>query len=146
MTFREFSSLRTFAEHSLKMATKETIADPFARRVVSIDILATARHMIGRPEYFSPLAQSTVNERLRLGYVPYATLLRSGNYERSFGWTHAGRFTSVGSTSPLAVFHELGGRVPGKPPKRSVLVEPTIKRDVILFELFAKTYFLEIGA
>jgi hypothetical protein len=142
---REFLSIGTFARHTAGLAVREIAADTAGRTAVASAIVVNAQGMIGHPSNFTPLAQSTVRQRLRLGYQPYATLLRTGDYQRSFGWAHSGpRTTDAGSSSPLALFHELGGKLPGKPPKRSVLVDPTIKRDVILFKLFAKTYFLII--
>lgn len=143
---REFASIRTFALHAEAMALREPVADALGRRAVGELMVATAVNMIGKPANFWPLAASTVKERMRLGYSPYATLLRSGNYQRSFGWAHSGpRATGVGSTSPIARYHELG-TPDDRPPKRSVLIDPSIKRDMLYFELYAKTYFLGVGA
>jgi phage gpG-like protein len=143
---REFSSLGALAKHAFAVAAREPFAQASGRGVVGESMVGLAQSMIGHSMNFAPLAESTVRERLRLGYQPYTTLLRSGEYRRSFSWSHYNaRITDVGSTSPFAPYHELGTPT-NKPPKRSVLIEPSIRRDAIYFELFAKTYFLVIDA
>lgn len=144
MSERVFDSLEMFAEHCEQLRQRERLADIKARQAVVETITTTAQQMIGKPSNFAPLARSTVRERLRLGFAPYATLLRTGDYQRSFSWAHLGsRKSAVGSSRPDALYHELG--VPGKLPQRSVLAEPTKRRDLPLFELYQLEYRLVLG-
>ena len=91
-----------------------------------------------------PLADSTVRERTRLGWSPDDPLLRSGTYRDSNSWGHVTpELTVVGSTDRIAPFHELGGKVQGKPPKRSTLAATASEKNIEGFELFCKIFSLE---
>lgn len=146
MSERVFESLELFIAHCELLRQKERLADIRARQAVVETVVHTAQNMIGKPSNFAPLAKSTVAERLRLGFSPYATLLRSGDYARSFSWAHVNsRESAAGSTRPDAIYHESGGPIEGRPPRRSVLAEPTRKRDKAYFELYQVEYRLKLG-
>lgn len=141
---KEFASISAFARYAIECEAREPLALGLAHRAVAETIVQTAQSMIGHPSNFVPLKRSTVKERLRLGYTPYATLLRTGDYKRSFQWVSEGLGeTVIGSDAPFAVYHELGTPT-NRPPKRSVLIDPTRQRNLILFELFRTTYFVGI--
>ena len=86
---------------------------------------------------WAPLADSTMEEKTRLGYAPPDNpLLRMGDLRDSIGHQvteHAGSpAVVVGSTSPIAVYQELGSR---RMPARSFLAGALFrKRDEAINE------------
>lgn len=142
---RVFSSLGAFAEHMRMLYVKERAADIAGRGAVAETLSHLSQDMLGKASLFKPLAPSTVAERRRLGYAPYETLLRSGDLRKSISWAHTGsRESGVGSSSPYAIYHVLGGKVPGRPPVRDFLTTPVQQKNLVLFELYGKTYRLTL--
>jgi phage gpG-like protein len=65
---------------------------------------------------WAPLADSTEEEKARLGYPPDAPLLREGDLKNSFSHEVRGLEAVVGSTDPVMVYHEFGtSRMPPRP-------------------------------
>lgn len=102
---------------------------------------------------WAALAPSTIQDRLRLGFGPGPTLVRTGNYRASFvssgaqhysqAWRSSGLFAlEEGSESVLATFHEGGTRrMPARPvTDLDSAAEGRIGRavDQVLHRLFAR--------
>lgn len=77
---------------------------------------------------WSPLAQSTIEQKRRLGY-PDSILTRTGDLRKSFDFNARGKTLTIESYSPYAGFHQTGTR---KMPARKLLpddgdTEPNLK-------------------
>lgn len=138
---RSFVSLDAFVAHLEQLRIRERAADIAGRRAVVETISHLARERLGKPSFFTPLAKSTMAERSRLGYAANQPLIRTGALRESISWAHLdSRESGVGSSSPYAVYHELGGKVPGRPPQRSFLAATAHDKEKTLFGLYATTY------
>lgn len=100
--------------------------------VVAQRIEDTARAEIGHyqdaigpfPEW-DPLAQSTEEDKARLGYPLDAPLLRTGETRDSFSHQVDGLEAVIGSTDEKLVFHELGtSKIPPRP-----VLGPAVERN-----------------
>ncbi len=101
--------LRKVQHHALKAAS--TLIENDAREQIG--------HYQGQhgeyPEW-APLAQSTEEEKARLGYPADAPLLRKGDLQKSFSHSVEGLEAVVGSTDPVMVYHEFGtSKMPPRP-------------------------------
>ena len=116
-------SLASFAEHLVmrEIATLEALhhgLDAVAKKIE-----ATAKEEIGvyQPEVgpfqeWAPLADSTENEKARLGYAVDAPLLRDGTLRDSIKHEVAGLEAVVGSESDIAAYQEFGtDKIPPRP-------------------------------
>jgi HK97 gp10 family phage protein len=67
---------------------------------------------------WDPLAPSTIEDKAGLGFGPpdYAPLYRTGEMQESISGSAVGLTGVVGSTDPVAVFHEFGtSKMPPRP-------------------------------
>ncbi len=144
---KEFSSLRAFAAHMDELRKRERMANTVARGAVAKDLTVEVQRRIGKYQPgWQRLAPSTLARRRAMGYTAETPLLMTGEYQRSWSWGHTGTGeTGVGSSSPLAPYHELGGRVDGHPPRRSVLMEASRDKDVALFLVYCQIYREALG-
>lgn len=71
----------------------------------------------GRPVRWAALSQSTIRQRLRLGFGSGPILYRTGALARGFRWSAAKRSFKVWNTSPLFPYHQYGTRrgIPARP-------------------------------
>lgn len=112
---REFMSLGDFALHLAAMATAvEVVAQQTlgkAARLIEREAKAEIGHYQPATAHFAawaPLADATVEDRVRKGYSPDEPLLREGTLRDSIGHQVSGLEALVGSTSDIAVYQELG--------------------------------------
>lgn len=71
---------------------------------------------VGSFQAWAPLADSTKEERVRLGFTPDDPLFRSGGLKMSIGHEVWGLEAAVGSTSEIMVYQELGtATIPARP-------------------------------
>lgn len=92
------------------------------------------------PVYFpawEPLAQSTIDDKTTLGFGPpdYQPLYRTGQMEQSISGAAVGLVGAVGSTDPVAVYHEFGAPQANLPPRpflaRAVAeIQPLLHRRI----------------
>lgn len=119
----EFTSLGHFARH---LATLEVAVALELRRgldKVASAVKQTAKDEIGvyQPAIgpfaaWSPLAESTVADRVAKGYSPDQPLLRDGTMRDSIDKDVSGLEAVIGSTSDIAVYQELGtDKIPPRP-------------------------------
>ena len=132
MRLKEFDSAISFAEHMLKIE--------FAMRAVmhkSLGHVLTlleedmqkqiGEYQSGAGPYpaWATLADSTEEEKGRLGYPLNAPLLRDGELQKSFQHEQEGMEGVVGSTDPVMVYHEFGtAKMPPRP-----VVGPALYRN-----------------
>jgi HK97 gp10 family phage protein len=121
---QEFQSLEAFALHIVMVEaawrTQRKAALNEAAKIIKKD----AREQIGEyqpaagnyPEW-APLAESTEDEKARLGAPPDAPLYRFGDLQKSFRSTPVGHDeVIVGSTDPNMEWHEFGtNKMPPRP-------------------------------
>jgi hypothetical protein len=136
---RTFSSLGAFAVFLERAIAAELVADTAARGEVAHFFAEEARKRIGHPEQLPPpLQEATQRERVRLGYAADETLLREGGLQESIAWEPDGtRSTIFGSTSPIAMYHELGM---GHEPQRAFLSTTVVEKDAEGLTLYAATF------
>lgn len=131
---QEFESLEAFAFHLVAAAVAMKVAKKHALREATKVICADARKQIGEyqeavGEYpaWEPLAESTEDEKARLGAPPDAPLLRYGDLQKSFrGEVINDNEAIAGSTDPVMNYHELGT---SKMPPRPVLGPAYVKNE-----------------
>lgn len=75
---------------------------------------------------WQPLAESTIRDRARQGYGPGPILQRTKDLRDSLvdparASRKTARTMSYGTSVPHARFHQEGGSIPGRPPKRVIL-------------------------
>jgi HK97 gp10 family phage protein len=120
---KEFTSLGQFARH---LATLEVAVALELR--AGLDQVATAvkekakdeigeyQKAIGPFPAWAPLAESTVADRVANGYSPDEPLLRTGEMRDSIDKSVSGMEATIGSTSQIAVYQELGtDKIPPRP-------------------------------
>jgi HK97 gp10 family phage protein len=120
---KEFTSLGQFARH---LATLEVAVALELR--AGLDQVATAvkekakdeigeyQKAIGPFPAWAPLAESTVADRVAKGYSPDEPLLRTGEMRDSIDKSVSGMEATIGSTSQIAVYQELGtDKIPPRP-------------------------------
>lgn len=81
---------------------------------------------VGNYSAWADLAESTEDEKARLGAPPDAPLLRFGDLAKSFRFSVEGEEVYAGSTDPIMEYHEFGT---SKMPPRSV-VGPAVMKNI----------------
>ena len=127
---RSFDSFGAFASHLTIVAAAERIAlheglkkaaemiEATAREEVGVyqDAVGTTQGDIGVFPAWAQLAESTERQKERMGYPLDAPLLASGEMRDSFSHHVMGLKAVIGSTDPVAVYHETGTeRMPPRP-------------------------------
>lgn len=112
---KTFSSFSDLANHILNNLPNEAIALHYGLHEACQVIEKKARDKfgvyqkeMGPFERWQELAESTKDERERLGYTPDEPLLRSGELRDSIGYEVHLLEGIVGSTSDIMVYQELG--------------------------------------
>ena len=113
-------SIRAFAEHLLKVGAVIKLAERPALRAAGKIVRDEARSEIGHYQpargpfgAWAPLADSTLAEKMNLGYAPPDNpLLRTGDLRASIGytvtWSPAGASVHIGSDAVQARILEMG--------------------------------------
>ena len=120
---KEFDSMAALAKHLVSLEVKRLVvmhsAMDHAAQVVektAKDKIGTYQPEVGQFAAWAPLADATVADRIAQGYSPDEPLLRSGALRDSI--KHEAGFTEaiIGSTSPIALYQELGtSKIPPRP-------------------------------
>ena len=120
---KEFTSLGQFARHlaTLEVAVAlelrnglETVARAVKEKAK--DEIGEYQAAIGPFPAWAPLAESTVADRVAKGYSPDEPLLRTGEMRDSIDKSVSGMEATIGSTSQIAVYQELGtDKIPPRP-------------------------------
>lgn len=132
MRLREFDNALSFAEHLIKIEfAMAAVMHKSLGHVLTV-LEEDMRKQIG--EYqgsagsypaWASLADSTEEEKGRLGYPLNAPLLREGDLQKSFQHDQDGNEGIVGSTDPVMVYHEFGTvKMPPRP-----VVGPALYRN-----------------
>ena len=116
-------SLTSFVAHLAEMQVTTILALRAGLHVVASHIEKDAKEKIGHYQdatgpfgAWEPLAESTEDEKARLGYPTDAPLLRSGDLRDSIQHEVAGLEAVVGSKSEIAAYQEFGtDRIPPRP-------------------------------
>lgn len=120
---REFADVATFAEHllTLNLAIAESAHKGLekAAKLIEKDAKRQIGHYqpsVGPFQDWAPLAESTEEEKARLGYPLDAPLLREGQLRDSIEHEVSGLEAVVGSKSDIAAYQEFGTRtIPPRP-------------------------------
>lgn len=130
---REFGSFGEFAGHLLELQVTEALALHKALDAVGGLIESTAKSEIGFYQgavggfaAWEQLADSTEQEKVRLGFEPEAPLLRTGELGESIGHEVDALEVVTGSVSDVMVYQEIG--TPTIPP-RAVLGPAAIHNE-----------------
>ncbi len=123
---RSFNSIDAFLPHLARMHGRGAAHAQKTLDKAAAVVQQAAKDRIGVPEQpaagpfvaWAPLADSTQEERARLGYPPADALLRSGETRDSIERNSEGSQAVVGSNSDILLWQELGTR---SIPPRSVL-------------------------
>jgi HK97 gp10 family phage protein len=115
---KTFNSLISFSKYLKNVAVKEIVFIHSGLEKCAKLIEDSAKDEIGhlQPEVgpfpaWSPLTQSTISEKIRLGYVyneDYNPLYRTGELQASISHTVNANEALIGSTSPIMIYHEFG--------------------------------------
>ncbi len=112
---KEFKEIGHFIAHLTEMAAAETLALHDGLKKCAVAVERTAKAEIGHYQdeagYFPgwvELAEATKADRLRQGYSENDPLLRSGDLRDSISHEIAWLDASIGSTSDIIVYQELG--------------------------------------
>lgn len=118
-------TLKRFAAHIAHCARAQPVLERIALAEAADDMAETARGYIGEyqgpaPPFpaWSPLAESTIEDRVRQGYTPDDPLLREGDLRASIGGFVQGRSAVVASNSRVALWQEMGTAT--IPPRASI--------------------------
>lgn len=119
----KFESLGALALHLAERQVKLAVELHEGLRVVAESVEKTAKEKIGEYQSESgpfqawePLAESTEDEKARMGYPSDAPLLREGDLRDSIQHEVAGLEAVVGSRSPIAAYQEFGtSKIPPRP-------------------------------
>jgi phage gpG-like protein len=135
---KEFNSPGAFARHLVRLAAIAPEVDHHITEKSAEEIQKTAAGMIGQYQEgvgpfpkWEELADSTEQEKARLGYSLDAPLLRDGTLKASIKQTTVGSEAVIGSSNPLMVYHELGTEhIPPRPALGPAAIhsEPRIRR------------------
>ncbi|EJN07786.1 hypothetical protein [Herbaspirillum sp. YR522] len=118
-----FDSPGAFARHLLKLGALQPEVDKHIVEKSAEEVRRTAAGMIGQYQgaigpypKWEELADSTEQEKKRLGYSLEAPLLRTGDLKKSIKKTTEGNSAVVGSADKKMVYHELGTlHIPPRP-------------------------------
>jgi HK97 gp10 family phage protein len=132
MNTREFDGVLAFAEHLLKievgLAVIEHRAIGTALTILERDMveqIGEYQDSVGPYPAWATLADSTEDEKARLGYPLNAPLEREGDLKASFSHEQSGDEGVVGSTDPVMEYHEFGtSKMPPRP-----VVGPALERN-----------------
>lgn len=130
---QQFESLEALAVHMVATAFQWRAARRAAlweaARLIREDARAQIGHYqdaVGNYPAWEPLAESTEDEKARLGYETEAPLLREGDLRNSFRRSMDGDDAVViGSTDPVMEYHEFGT---DKMPPRPVIGPAALKK------------------
>lgn len=120
---KEFNSLAEFSTHLVQLAAAEALALHRGLDKAAVLIENSAKAEIGMyqpavgpfPEW-APLADSTEEEKARLGYPLDAPLLRTGDLRESIQHETVAFEAIIGSTSPIMAYQEFGTeKIPPRP-------------------------------
>jgi len=138
---RFFPNLAAFSAFMPRVIVAEKFADIAGREAIAITLARRVRERIGTPEKLPPpLAASTQERRIKMGYTADRTLYASGVLHKSIGWEHVSlRKTVVASSDEKAIYHEFGT---SRIPRRSFLASTVAAEEAELFEIFVKTFGL----
>jgi hypothetical protein len=144
----KFESLKVFSVHLNALVQREILADCAARGAVAKDITVLAQGRLGKPwpGVWPALAESTKLVHRLHGVLGGAhggdsPLIVTGRLRESISWAHTGsRESGVGSSAPYAIYHEFGGHIPGRPPRRSFLAAPAREKNDVLFKAYQVVY------
>ncbi len=122
--FSRFMGVLAVREHLLDKAGRGKVAELFKREIK--DLIGT----VGKLP--PPLAQSTIDQK---GHD--RPLFKTGALKESIRWEHASpRKTIVGTDDKKAIYHELGGSTPGRPPRRSFFASTAQEHNDKAFGLY----------
>lgn len=114
----QFSSFGAFADHITKLAHQHEKALKESLERIAVHVEKVAKEEFGHyQEAAGPfpawpeLAESTKEDRVRLGFTENDPLLRNGALRDSIKHEVKDLKAAVGSTSPVMVTQELGGEV-----------------------------------
>lgn len=147
-----FTSLDHFARFARAFPFDVKMAEVAGRGAVAAFLTKEVKDRFGKPNLLPPpLKPSTVRDRVRQGFSPNETLLRTGHYRDSNSWGHVTpELTIVGSTDRIAPYHELEQGGPktkvGWPPQRSTLAWTARDKDAEAFTLFCAIFSKEAQA
>lgn len=132
MSVRTFASPATFAMFlgslPVRIATEKAHALDQAARMIQDEAKAEIGHYQGAASPFvpwAPLAESTVEDRVRQGFTPDDPGLRTGDMRDSIQRKVAGDEAEIGSDEEKMVYFELGTR---KQPPRSALGGAAVRK------------------
>lgn len=149
----EFHSLGEFAEHILHTMVKEVERQSHALEKAAVLIEKEAKSLIGEYQSeagpfmaWAPLADSTLEEKARLGYTGQVSqddpLLRTGEMRDSIKHKVIGTSEAhVGSDSDIAVFQELGT---DKIPPRSFLGTAAVHKEKEVAEIIGESVVMAL--
>lgn len=120
---RTFDDLTSFVLHlgAAEVALRTSEHRALEKAAQLIEKSAKAEIGIYQPEVgpfpaWAPLAEATVEDRVRKGYTPNDPELRSGALRDSISRVVEGREAVVGSTSDVMVYQEMGtSKMPPRP-------------------------------
>lgn len=136
---REFPSLRAFGRFIDGLRVRERISDEAARSAVASTLVGKIQRRLGHESLLMPeLAASTQAQRIRQGFAPRTTLLKTGRLRASYESAVLGRReTGLGSALPEALSQEEGtSRIPARHP----MARTASESDRELFALYVKLY------
>mgnify|MGYP001077961367 CR=1 FL=1 len=120
---KQFDSLGAFAAHLLTTATAEAVALHEGLVAAAVEVEKSAKGEIGTYQAaigpfpaWAPLADSTEDQKARMGYPADSPLLASGEMQESYAHEVAGLEAVIGTADPKALYHEIGTeRMPPRP-------------------------------
>lgn len=120
---KSLGSLAEMATELVRLETAELVAMEAALEIAAVEVEKTAKSEFGvyQPAAgqfgaWPQLAESTQDERERLGFSPNDPLLRTGELQASISHETRGLEAEIGSTSEIAPYHELGtSKMPARP-------------------------------
>lgn len=120
---KEFSSFGQLAVRFAELQLAEFTALHHGLKKAAELVEKTAQDEIGNYQpavgpfpAWAPLAESTKEDRVRLGYTPDDPLLRSGELRDSISHQVLGLEAAIGSTSDIMVYQEFGtATIPPRP-------------------------------
>jgi phage gpG-like protein len=128
----EFSSLEAFAEHIVKIAVAEKLAEQVALTAAAKVVQREAKAEIGIYQDrigdiagWAELADSTKQDRVSRGFTENDPLLRTGELRDSIKYKVGDGLAYVGSDMDIAVYQELGT---DKIPPRSFLAGAAMRK------------------